>query len=248
MRTRLALPLFACLAGALLPFAGCGGDTVQTRPKQPTKTGTAKSEYSGGDDRGKCEYKNRPDREVSEAAGPGAIVPNIRRVYAIIGEGEDARKVISCREVDTDLDGMKDVIRTYDEKGLALREEADSDYDGKVDTWITFAGGRIAKSETDTNKDGQPDEARYYVRGALTRIQRDSNYDGKPDTFEIYNDGTLERMGVDLDHDGHVDRWDRDEVAVRRAYEKEREEEERREREEAKDGGVTDAYVSARNR
>jgi hypothetical protein len=61
-------------------------------------------------------------------------------------------------------------------------------------------------------------------------------------------------MGVDLDFDGRVDRWNRDEVAAREQVEREEREEEaqRREeeerRQELKDGGVTDARVSARNR
>lgn len=237
----------ASVAGA--GFVACGGEGG--RPAQIPREETAQSGYAGGADRAKCEYRNRPDREVSESRGPGALVPNIRRVYAVIGELEDSRRVIICREVDTNLDGVKDVVRTYDEKGESLREEADANYDGKMDTWITFARGRIAKSEIDTNGDGRPDETRYFLRGELTRIQRDTNFDGKPDTFEIYRDGVLERMGVDVDFDGQVDRWDRDEIAMRAAAEKERQAEEREEKAKsaaASDAGATDAYVSPRKR
>jgi hypothetical protein len=49
----------------------------------------------------------------------------------------------------------------------------------------------------------------------------DTNYDGKPDVWEIYDEGKLERRGVDLDFDGHVDRWDRDEIALREIEAKE---------------------------
>ncbi len=249
MRRSHLSALLTASAVACAAFAGCGGDSG--KPAQSAQQGTAQSTYAGGTDRAKCEYKNRPDREVTESRGPGALVPNIRRVYAIIGELEDSRRVIICREVDSNLDGAKDVVRTYDEKGEALREEADANYDGKMDTWITFARGRIAKYEVDSNRDGQPDETRYYLRGELTRIQRDTNFDGKPDTFEIYRDGVLERMGVDLDFDGQVDRWDRDEVAMRAAAEKERQDEEREEKAKAaaaSDAGATDAYVSPRKR
>jgi hypothetical protein len=193
----------------------------------------------------------RTDREVVESRGPGAELPNVRRVFGVIGEGEDRRRILLCREIDTNLDGKKDVVRRYNEKNEAVEEQADSDYDGKIDTWIRFARGRMAKVEFDGNRDGRPDETRYYIRGDLSRVQRDTNQDGKPDVWEIYAKGQLERMGVDLDHDGHVDRWDRDEVARRLADIKEREEEEKREREEAakkaaeQDGG---AYVSPRNR
>jgi len=154
--------------------------------------------------------------------------------------------------VDRNLDGVKDVVRTYNDKGEALHEKADTDYDGRMDTWITFARGRIGKVEVDTSGDGLPNEFRYYVEGQLSRVQRDTNRDSKPDVWEIYEKGRLQRMGVDLDFDGHVDRWDRDEEAVRLAEQKEKEEEERAA---AQDAGeptdadvVTDAHVSPRKR
>jgi hypothetical protein len=239
---------------ALVAFS-CGG-SKQEHPKAARNLGVA-VDKRGSDDRSQCDFKGRKDRDVQETTGPGAIQPNIRRVFALIGIGEDARRVLLCREVDTNLDGVKDVVRTYNDKGEAIHEKADTDYDGRVDTWITFARGRIGKVEADTSGDGLPDEIRFYVDGQLSRVQRDTNHDGKPDVWEIYEKGRLARMGVDLDHDGHVDRWDRDEEAVREAEQKEREEEEKREKEAAADAGAadaapsdaaTDAHVSPRKR
>lgn len=241
------------LAGAAAIWPGCG-PAEQTEAKAPGRTGMAVSEHDAGTDMSRCDYRGRSDREVSETAGPGAITPNVRRVYAIVGDGADARRVLICREVDTNLDGIKDVVRIYSDQGEAANEQADTSYDGRIDTWITFAGGRIGRLEVDTDHDGRPDETQYYAEGALMRIERDTNRNGKPDVWEVYSKGRLQRMGVDLDHDGHVDRWDRDEIAARAAEEKERAEEEAREREEEErkreleDGGVTDARVSARNR
>jgi hypothetical protein len=251
--TRTSLPGLRALAGFAL-FTACGGNGSQG-PNVPTKSGTAVDER-GGDDRSRCDYKGRADREVIETAGPGALQPNVRRVFAIVGDGEDARKVLLCREVDTNLDGMKDVVRTYNDKGEALHEQADSNYNGKIDTWISFARGRIAKVEIDTNGDGRPDETRFYIDGKLSRVQRDRNFDGKADVWEIYEGGRLQRMGIDLDFDGHVDRWDRDEIAMRLA-EREEEQEEKPESDAPTpdagaaspgDAGVADAYVSPRNR
>lgn len=238
------------LAGSLWLLSCGGSEPVNKTAAAPQK------EIKGieGDDKSRCDYKGRADREVNEVPGPGATEPNIRRVFGIIGEGEQRRKVLLCREVDTNLDGMKDVVRTYTDKGEALNELADSNYDGKVDTWIQFSRGRIAKVQIDRNGDGRPDETRHYVNGKLVRAERDTNGDGKPDVWEIYEDGRLQRMGVDLDYDGHVDRWDRDEAVMRAMAEKERAEAERDEAErkkheqEAVDAGATDARVSARKR
>lgn len=247
----------ASLALSFTLFFACGGKD-KPPPKAAGDRGVAEDKHAG-DDRSNCDYKGRKDRDVQETTGPGAIQPNIRRVFAIIGIGEDARRVLLCREVDRNLDGVKDVVRTYNDKGEAIYEKADTDYDGKMDTWVTFARGRMGKVEVDTNANGLPDEIRYYVEGQLSRVQRDTNNDSKPDVWEIYEKGRLQRMGVDLDFDGHVDRWNRDEEAARLAEKAERDEEEAQQKAAAQDGGatgdgatadviLTDAHVSPRKR
>jgi hypothetical protein len=241
------------LSGTLL-FLACGGS--ETKP-QAAQHGSITGQIGSKDDRSRCDYQGRADREVQETAGPGSFQPNIRRVFALMGTGDDARRVLLCREVDTNLDGVKDVVRTYNDHGDALHELADANFDGKVDTWITFSRGRIAKVQVDGNNDSTPDESRFYLGGKLSRLQRDTNFDGKADVWEIYDQGRLQRMGVDLDHDGHVDRWDRDQVVQRALEESDRTSPD----EEARatpaptafdagvaDATVTDARVSARKR
>lgn len=196
-------------AASLLAFGllACGGG--------PARVGSQASAPAAGaamDDRSRCDFHGRTDREVSESRGPGATFPNVRRVYQLIGTGPERQKVLICREVDTNLDGIKDVVRFYNEKGESLFEEADSDYDGVIDTWLTFAGGRVVKEARATAGQGKPNVWKYYADGRVSRIERDTNGDGKPDRWELYADGKLERIGVDLDHDGQVDRWDRDEI------------------------------------
>lgn len=218
MSRRGLIALFvAALAPACSKSAPKAPETAAAPPEKPLLART--------DDRSRCDYRGRVDREVVESDGPGASFPNVRRVFALVGAGDERRRVLICREIDTNLDGTKDVVRTFNDHGEAVEEQADTNYDGKVDTWIRFAGGHISKVEVDLNGDGRPDETRYYVKGQLSRVQRDTNGDGRPDTWEVYSNGQLERIGVDLDFDGHVDRWDRDEVAHRIAEQKEREEE-----------------------
>ena len=235
--------------------AGCGSDSGP-----PAKSPGSEVAGVPRDDQSRCDFKGRGDRETSESAGPGAVRPNIRRVYGLVGQGEERRKVLLCREVDTNLDGAKDIVRTFNDRGEPLSELTDANYDGKIDTWITFARGRVSKMQIDNTGRGEADETRFYVGGKLSRAQRDTNGDTKPDVWEVYEEGKLQRIGVDLDFDGHVDRWDRDEIAMREIAEKERleEEEAQRKEEEAKrqqqgpeaavDAGATDARVSARRR
>lgn len=252
MSARYRFGISAGVCVLVAAFVACGGNEAQ-KPKAAADRGVAVDKRSQ-DDRSQCDFKGRKDREVQETTGPGAIQPNIRRVFAVVGIGEDARRVLLCREVDTNLDGLKDVVRTYNDKGEAIYEKADTNGDGRIDTWIQFGRGRIAKVERDGNGDGLPDEVRFYIDGQLSRAQRDTNNNGKPDIWEIYEKGRLQRMGVDLDHDGHVDRWDRDEEAARIAEQKERDEEEKAAKEAAADAGAavsdaaTDAQVSARKK
>jgi len=157
-------------------------------------------------------WSNNPQLEVSETAGAGSIRPNIRRVFKTIGEHEDTRSVLLCREIDTNLDGVKDVVRTFNEKGEPLHEEADTNYDGKIDDWLTFTGGRISEEDVDTTfSKGKPNVWKFFVDGQLSRIRRNMHCaSGNADTWEIYFNNRLERVGVDNSCDGHVDRWDRD--------------------------------------
>lgn len=218
--TRLALSL----SMALPILAGCSSGP-KFQADQPTVKVQRRPDGSV-DDRSMCDWRGKADREASEVAGPGSIQPNVRRVYQIVGTGDDRHKVLVCREIDTNFDGIKDVVRRYNEKGESVAEEADANYDGKIDTWITFIKGRLAEVQLDTNHDGRPDEWKNYTNGKLSRVRRDSNFDGKPDVWEIYRDGHLERMGVDIDGDEHVDRWDHDNEMRRRLEEAERKKDE----------------------
>lgn len=199
------------LVGCASSSSGVGLKVVQDRGR------AASNDSTTGQDLGRCEYKNRSDREASEVSGPGAMLPNLRRVYQYYGTGEDRKRILVCREVDTNLDGLKDVVRTFNEKGQTDVEEVDSDNDGKFDTWTKYSNGRIIEVRRDTNRDGRYDEFKYYAGGNLQRVTRDTNSDGKPDVWEFYVQGSLERMGRDIDFDGKVDRWDHDELRRRAA-------------------------------
>jgi hypothetical protein len=207
-------------------LAACGGGEPPPRTATVTPGGSKDPSKWPKDDRSMCDWRNKPELEVSETAGIGALKPNIRRVFKTFGEAETRHQTLVCREADTNLDGIKDTVRTFNPKGEALHEESDTDYDGRIDLWMSFVEGRLAEENVDTNRDGKPDEWKVYVNGQISRIKRDRNFDGKPDVWEIYAKGKLERMGLDDTHDGHVDRWDRDELV--RA---EQEDEERKARE-----------------
>jgi hypothetical protein len=198
----------------LLMLAACGGSPPPPAPSAPG--GSNDPRNWPADDRSLCDgfvhWKSNPQLEVSETVGPGSIRPNIRRVYKVVGEREDRHQVLLCREIDTNLDGIKDLVRTFNDKGEPLHEEADTNYDGKIDDWINFAEGRIAEEDVDTTMSaGRANVWKFYIEGQLSRIRRNTHCpSGKPDVWEIYFRGRLERVGNDTSCDGHIDRWDRD--------------------------------------
>ncbi len=220
--------LFPALITTLL----CGCPSEQQQPEHGLHYGGPQPTLLANavpiDDHTMCDYLGRTDVEVSEAAGAGALYPNVRRVFKVFGVGSNRRKILICREVDTNLDGRKDVVRTYDDEGQSKQEQADTNWDGKIDTWNVFAGGRLAEVRLDRNHDGEADEWKTYHGGKLTRVKRDTNFDKAPDVWEMYKNGRLERMGVDLDGDQRVDQWNHD-----TEWRKQREAAERKKEEEA---------------
>lgn len=213
MRHGRAWALAAAVTGVVVAgLTACGGSKTQVRaPGGAVNPGGWPKNDGSLCDRF-VHWSNNPTFEVSETAGAGSIRPNIRRVYKTVGEHEDQHNVLICREIDTNLDGIKDVVRTFNEKGEPLHEEADTNYDGKIDDWVNFSAGRIEEEDTDTTySTGRPNVWKFYVDGQLSRIRRNEHCEnGKADTWEIYFNDRLERVGVDSTCDGHVDRWDRD--------------------------------------
>ncbi len=192
---------------------GCGGAQAGSRD------GRARSREIDGstrpeDDRGRCETEGT-DREVSEYDTSGDEHPDVRRVFRRVGTPPLVRLILTCREADLNADGVKDVVRYYNDEGRPLREEADRNFDGQMDIITFFQDGRVVRQEIDSNADGRVDTKIFFERGRMVRTERDLGGRStasawRPDRWEYFEDGRMVRMGTDLDGDGTVDRWDRD--------------------------------------
>jgi hypothetical protein len=228
------------LAASLLAL-GCGSGGDPSGADSPNIEAERRADGTIIDDKALCDFNAKQGLEVSETAGPGAYQPNVRRVWKVFGTGGDRRKVLACREVDTNLDGLKDTVRFYNDEGQSKEERADTNYDGKIDTWNLFAKGRLAEVRLDKNHDGKADEWKEYYQGKLSKVRRDTDYNGKANVWEMYRKGRLERMGVDLDGDERVDRWDHDSDARREQEkaqrDKDKKDEEKKDAEGDGDGG-----------
>jgi hypothetical protein len=223
---RSAWGVVAAVVGAVVALVACGGSTPPPASSVTAPGGSKDQNKWPADDKSMCNWRSHPEWEVEETAGPGAMRPNVRRVYRWVGEGDQRHKVLMCREADINLDGIKDVVRTFNDKGEPVHEEADRNYDGRIDDWVDFVDGRIAKEAEDTRTPplGTPDVCKFYKEGVLARVRRNKHCTyptidcrvDKPttsDTWEVYTNGVLARIGQDTTCDGHIDRWDRDTIA-----------------------------------
>lgn len=91
--------------------------------------------------------------------------------------------------------------------GNIVEYRADTDFDGRVDTLVRYAGAdRLEYEEYDYNLDGAMDDFYFYESGQLKRREVDSNFDGKVDLWVHLKDGRyVERLERDTDFDGTPD-------------------------------------------
>lgn len=135
--------------------------------------------------------------------------PDVYKMFSTRDEGGQKVEFLTCKEVDINFDGRKDVWFYYDDAGQRTREEMDLDFDGKIDLVTFRQADKIVRQELDTNFDGKSDIWRHFEGEKIARVERDSDNDGKVDYWEYYEGGALDRIGFDVDGDGKIDRWDR---------------------------------------
>ena len=201
-------------------LVGCGSKS----PDPVTSPGTSQTDVtSGGEvaDAGRC-VPDGPGYEVTEYDTSGDNTPDVRKLFKTMGQGSLARLVLVCREADLNGDRRKDIVRLYNDEGRPIREEADRDFDGRIDEVTQFTNGRITLREVDTSGNGMIDTKIFYEAGLPVRAERDMTGRStasawQPDRWEYYSDGRTVRVGTDVNGDGKVDRWDRDEERLRKS-------------------------------
>lgn len=110
---------------------------------------------------------------------------------------------------DINQDGVPDLWIYYNplKPGEIVRQEEDTNGDGRVDTWSAFKDGTLVRREVDTKGNGRPDTVYYYEDDKIAREERDENGDGRPSFRAIYQNGRLAKVEKDLDRDGKMDLW-----------------------------------------
>ena len=213
----------ACSTGLLfvsaIALAACSGSAVSLKVNTAgAAKASVKARALGAPTQGSGDARcnaNIPGREVSEYDSSGDDIPDVRKVFLQLGVPPNQRLVLICRESDVNSDGRKDVVRYYDDDGRSLREEADRNFDGKMDSITVYQNGEIVRTELDENYDGKIDTKIFFGQGKPQRAERDlkgrsTDTQWRPDRWEYYEGGRMVRMGTDVDGDARVDHWDRD--------------------------------------
>ena len=126
---------------------------------------------------GRCDAGSE-DREYSSYDTSGDGLPNVRKVFLRVGHGDLARRILICRQIDLNGDGRADVTRYYDDEGAVLQEDADRDFDGRVDLSIDFQDGRMVQWEFDRDRNGWTDGRVFYAHGQPQRAEHDRSRAG----------------------------------------------------------------------
>jgi hypothetical protein len=213
-RLRKLAFVFACVG----LIANCGGGSagvgLGTGADAKEKAKLAASRSGQGTIANVACKADKSDLESSEYDTTGEGTPDVVKVFRRIGSGTTARLVLVCREADLNADGIKDVVRVYDDDGKPIREYSDRDFDGLIDEIAYFENGQVTHREIDSDANRVTDLKIFYDQGRPTRTERDISKRStashwQPDVWEYYEGGKIVRIGTDLNGDGRVDRWDR---------------------------------------
>jgi hypothetical protein len=190
-------------AASTLGATGCGS----TPQHAEMINGASNAPTSPLVDRDKC---NNRDKHVVTADLNGDKKPDVWKFFKTVDLGGQKTEVLSCKQVDLNMDGKIDMVTYYDDTGSQIvLEEIDGDLDGKFDLTVYYNQGKRVRDELDMNFDQRVDVWKYYEDGKLVRIERDTNNDGKVDEWQYFEGGKLDRIGYDTTGSGRVDKWDR---------------------------------------
>jgi hypothetical protein len=193
----IALPLLA---------TACGGSTFEYAPVAQKPSPLLDPEYTEDGLFGErfdvnldgradiVKYFQYKDDSGANIAAPRTFDPKAKYVRSIVR-----------KELDTNLDGNIDVIRSYDTRGNLTGERLDTNFNGKFDVAAILTRGAISRVDLDENEDGTPEKVAFFRGGRLQRVESDPNQNGATDSWSYFDRGALTRVGFDYNGDGVID-------------------------------------------
>ncbi len=110
------------------------------------------------------------------------------------------------QERDTNEDGKPDLVTTF-LQGVPVDERMDTDFDGRCDLRNRYRAGVIQTKELYAGTASTPKKVFRFDAGRMIRVDEDTNQDGRIDSWSYLDDGAVVRIGLDTDFDGKVDKW-----------------------------------------
>lgn len=170
---------------------------------------------------GGCQQSGQPSASVAVVPSYNAETGRLERIsYDRNNDGKpdawlfmDGTRATRA-ELDENTDGAVDRWEHYRADATTLtgggfprsellKAEQATAFDGKVNRWETYEGGRLSKVEEDTTGDGRPDKWEAWANGSLAEVALDTRGTGKPDRRIVYPpDGGSPQMLVDAHGDG----------------------------------------------
>lgn len=152
------------LRALALWFSVGAGCAMPQGPQQATT-------FSGAGKRAELSCAREGAERVDVGSWRGTGRPDVARVFSKSSDGRGPA-VLTCREVDLNGDGHKDMLVYYDLEGRKQREEFDHDYDGIADVKSFYEQGQLVRQELDLNHDGKADVVQHYEGGKLVRVDK----------------------------------------------------------------------------
>jgi hypothetical protein len=93
---------------------------------------------------------------------------------------------------DINRDGRPDVWQYYDSRGVLLRVNVDTNFDGRSDVQELYENGHLIRRESDRNFDDRVDLVEEFdaITGQHTRSVVDADFDGRADLIVLFSNGT----------------------------------------------------------
>lgn len=96
--------------------------------------------------------------------------------------------VVRIVRLDTDFDGVEDCVVAYNKEGTKVWEAQDYNKDGKMDDLYFFHEGLLVRQEVDSNFDGKIDLWCQIERGLyMISYEQDTDFDGVADKKKFFN-------------------------------------------------------------
>lgn len=158
-----AVATAAGLGLLLAGLTGSAGCSLFSSTKKPDEKEAAKRPEL------RCPQKGA--ERIETGSWRGESKSDVVRVFTKSPEG-GAKLALSCREVDLNGDGRKDVLVFYDPLGRKQREEFDQDFDGVADVIAIYQEGQLVRQELDADYDGTLDLVEHYEGGRRVRVEK----------------------------------------------------------------------------